>query len=116
MPEPEILRRCAVCGAAFRPTAVFCPQCGNAAPQSSSEAGAPEPRKSRDTVSKSLAPEKSKRNLPEAGIQPQAEKVRKVTGVFIDEATYDPSLRFVLIAVVLFVLFLVLLVLSKIMT
>src|SRR6266481_4369066 len=30
MTEPEILRRCKVCGAASRPGAVFCSQCGNA--------------------------------------------------------------------------------------
>jgi hypothetical protein len=30
MPPPEILRRCAVCGAASRPGALFCQQCGNA--------------------------------------------------------------------------------------
>lgn len=30
MPQPEILRRCVVCGAGSRPGATFCPQCGNA--------------------------------------------------------------------------------------
>src|SRR5229473_6843163 len=30
MPDPEILRRCHACGAAYRPGALFCPQCGNA--------------------------------------------------------------------------------------
>ena len=28
MSEPEIDRRCKVCGAAVRPRSVFCPQCG----------------------------------------------------------------------------------------
>jgi uncharacterized OB-fold protein len=28
MSEPEIDRRCNVCGAAVRPRSVFCPQCG----------------------------------------------------------------------------------------
>jgi len=31
----------------------------------------------------------------------------------MDEAAYDPSLRFVLVAIILFILFLVLLLLSK---
>src|SRR4030095_14243760 len=28
MSEPEIDRRCSVCGAAVRPRSLFCPQCG----------------------------------------------------------------------------------------
>jgi len=40
-------------------------------------------------------------------------KLRKGTTIMMDEAAYDPSLRFVLVAIVLFVLFLVLLLLSK---
>ena len=115
MPEPEILRRCAVCGAASRPSAVFCPQCGNAASRPGSKVEALESVKSPGAAVESRAPEKTTVDLPEPG-PPHAEKVRKVTSVFIDEATYDPSLRFVLVAAVLFVLFLVLLVFSKIMT
>ena len=44
---------------------------------------------------------------------PGVNKLRKGTSIVIDEASYDPSLRFVLIALILFVLFLVLLILSK---
>jgi hypothetical protein len=44
---------------------------------------------------------------------PRVEKLRKVSGIVLDETAYDPSLRFILIAVVLFVLFLVLLFLNK---
>jgi hypothetical protein len=42
--------------------------------------------------------------------------VREISGVVIDEAGYDPSLRFVLVAVVLFVLFLIIVLLNKFIT
>lgn len=42
-------------------------------------------------------------------------KVREISTVVIDEASYDPSARFVLVAAVLFVLFLVILILSEMM-
>lgn len=45
----------------------------------------------------------------------RVEKIRQVSSVVIEEASYDPSLRFVLVALGLFVVFLVLLVLSKVM-
>jgi hypothetical protein len=45
----------------------------------------------------------------------QVEKIRHVSTVMIEEASYDPSLRFVLVAVGLFVIFVILLVLSKVM-
>ncbi len=44
------------------------------------------------------------------------EKLRHISSVVLDEAAYDPSLRFVLVAAVLFVLFLVLLVASEMIT
>ncbi len=45
----------------------------------------------------------------------RVEKIRHVSSAMIEEATYDPSLRFVLVALALFVVFLVLLLLSKVM-
>ena len=42
-------------------------------------------------------------------------QIRQASTVVIEEASYDPSLRFVLVALGLFVLFVVLLVLSKVM-
>jgi DNA-directed RNA polymerase subunit RPC12/RpoP len=45
----------------------------------------------------------------------RVEKIRHASTVVIEEASYDPSLRFVLVALGLFVLFVVLLVLSKVM-
>ena len=46
----------------------------------------------------------------------RVEKIHHVSSVMLEEATYDPSLRFVLVALGLFVLFVVLLVLSKVMS
>ena len=48
------------------------------------------------------------------GVRGRVEKLRKVSSVVIDQAAYDPSLRFLLVAAVLFLLFLVLLILSKV--
>jgi hypothetical protein len=45
----------------------------------------------------------------------RVEKIRHVSTVVIEEASYDPSLRFVLVALGLFMVFIVLLVLSKVM-
>jgi hypothetical protein len=45
----------------------------------------------------------------------RVEKIHHVSSVMLEEAHYDPSLRFVLVAVGLFVLFVVLLILSKVM-
>lgn len=45
----------------------------------------------------------------------RVEKIHHVSSVVFEEAHYDPSLRFVLVALGLFVLFIVLLVLSKVM-
>jgi hypothetical protein len=42
-------------------------------------------------------------------------KLRKASSVVLDQAAYDPSLRFLLVAAALFLLFLVLLILSKVM-
>ena len=42
------------------------------------------------------------------------ERLRHISSFVLDEAAYDPSLRFVLVAAVLFVVFLVLLVISEV--
>jgi len=46
----------------------------------------------------------------------RARKVRELSGVVLDEAGYDPSLRFVLVAAVLFVIFLLIVLLNKFIT
>jgi len=47
-------------------------------------------------------------------VRERVEKIRHVSSVVIDQASYDPSLRFILVAAVLFGLFLVLLIISKV--
>ena len=49
----------------------------------------------------------------EDNVRRPVKKLRKVSGVVIDQAAYDPSLRFLLVAGIMFLLFLVLLILSK---
>ena len=90
MSEPEIARRCASCGVSVRQHAVFCPQCGNPVQQ----------------VEQIMEPQP-----PQEEVRSRVETLR----VVIDQAAYDPSLRFILVAAVLFVIFLVLLILSKVL-
>ena len=45
----------------------------------------------------------------------RVDKIRKVSSVVIDQAAYDPSLRFILVAAALFFLFLFLLIVSKVL-
>jgi zinc-ribbon domain len=133
MSEPEIARRCSACGVSLRQQAVFCPQCGN--PISSQTAtlssvsdtivdSAPGESLSPDpTATQPLnaivppatpAPHRSRRKVPEAGVRGRVEKLRRASSIVIDQAAYDPSLRFLLVAAGLFLLFLLLLILSKV--
>jgi uncharacterized Zn finger protein (UPF0148 family) len=52
----------------------------------------------------------------EGNVAHRVQKLRDASSVVIDEASYDASLRFVLVAVALFILFLVMLLLSKVIT
>jgi len=88
-PQIEIARRCTSCGITVREHAMFCPQCGNPIP-----ATKPAPH--------------------HEGVKAKVEKLRHVSSVVIDQAAYDPSLRFLLVAAAFFILFLVLLILSKV--
>lgn len=94
---PEIARRCSACGVSLRQRAMFCPQCGQKIGD--------EIRDIRDT--QLLEPQ-----IPENASP--IEKIKHVSSVMIDQAAYDPSLRFLLVAAVLFVIFLVVLLLSKV--
>ena len=49
----------------------------------------------------------------EGDVLHRVQKVRQISSVVLDEAGYDPSLRFVLVAAALFLLFLLVLVLNK---
>jgi len=102
MSEPEIARRCTACGASARQGATFCPQCGNPIP----------------TQTQTIVDTAPTRPLPPArppeGVKARVEKLQKFSSVVIDQAVYDPSLRFLLVAAAFFILFLVLLILSKV--
>ena len=49
----------------------------------------------------------------EGDVKQRVQKFREMSSVVIDEASYDPSLRFILVAAALFVLFLVIVLLNK---
>jgi zinc-ribbon domain len=155
MPDPQIDRRCADCGASVRPSAAFCPQCGQPIPSHSTSNDGRKPPDLSETQPLRAVPDIGE-TLPLQSIQDFAEtkslpaltptlvnpppaetnlkparptvhrapapeskgpvgKLRRASSVVIDQAAYDPSLRFLLVAAVLFLLFLVLLIMSKVM-
>ena len=102
MSDPEIARRCTACGVSVRHRAVFCPQCGNPVAQV-------------DTApTEALTPPPPQNPPAPDGVRGRVDQFRKVSSIMIDQAAYDPSLRFLLVAAALFLLFLVLLILSKV--
>lgn len=52
----------------------------------------------------------------EGDVVQRVKKVRQISSVVLDEAGYDPSLRFVLVAAILFILFLVIMLLNRFIT
>ena len=106
MSEPEIARRCSACGASVRQHAMFCPQCGNQIPEASAT--------TVTTVSEPGVKAAPASKVHEDGVRARVEKLRRVSSVVIDQAAYDPSLRFLLVAAGMFLLFLILLILSKV--
>jgi hypothetical protein len=139
---PEISHRCS-CGASVREPAMFCPDCGKPLPKPAgqpepqvvAEASVPGIVKATadesvaaisqtEPVSKAGTYEKAREGLHRASTATRealadnvkrVERIRHVSSVVLEEATYDPSLRFVLVALGIFVVFLVLLLLSKVM-
>ena len=136
MSIPEIIHRCSSCGASLK-TALFCPQCGKAATPTAvppipvaaeersvaaqnlqndsatsvppSVALGPKPGPPK-TVS---APVSAGREMFERKLKPRVDQLRHASSVVLEEAAYDPSVRFVLVVAVLFLLFLALLLLNK---
>ncbi|HKR21813.1 MAG TPA: zinc ribbon domain-containing protein [Pyrinomonadaceae bacterium] len=130
MSEPEIARRCTACGVSVRPNAMFCPQCGNPiAKQETTNSTQTAPTQALHAVT--LADHESTPAAPTQALhQPspaparsgvaenvreRVEKIKHVSHVVIDQAAYDPSLRFLLVAAALFLLFIVLVILSKVL-
>jgi hypothetical protein len=93
-----------------RERAVFCPQCGNPIPQ-----GPVTVTTATETLvdPAPVKPAPPPIRHPE-GVKARVEKLRHVSSVMIDQAAYDPSLRFLLVAAAFFILFLILLILSKV--
>jgi hypothetical protein len=137
MSEPEIARRCSHCGVSLRQRAMFCPQCGQKTGDTDvteTQLLDPEVRDTqilepqiRDTqiIHPQLDdnPSSSRENpSPTASaltgvadnVRDRVGKIRHVSSVMLDQAGYDPSLRFLLVAAVLFVIFIVVLILSKV--
>ena len=111
MSEPEIARRCTACGVTVRQHAMFCPQCGNPIPQQATTTVA----SVADTVvDPAPAPVPVAAPRTHDGVKARVEKLRHVSSIVIDQAAYDPSIRFLLVAAAFFILFLVLLILSKV--
>ena len=132
MSEPEIARRCTACGVSVRKAAVFCPQCGNpiVTHQTTTDAStaqtqalhtvptaddSPEPSRVAPTQALHQAPDPPARTGVVDNVRDRVEQIRQVSSVVIDQAAYDPSLRFLLVAIVLFLLCIVLVILSKVL-
>ena len=122
MSEPEIARRCSHCGVTLRQNAAFCPQCGEQIGDAKvSEAAAiSDGRTTVAPVRENPTPVQPPAVHPAGSasvagnVRGRVEKIRHVSSVVIDQAAYDPSVRFILVAAGLFVLFLVLLIVSKV--
>jgi uncharacterized membrane protein YvbJ len=121
MSEPEIARRCSSCGASVRQRAMFCPQCGNPIQQPETletdasdtiiEHAAPAPEAAQTQAIHSVP---IVHKPADHSVRSRVKQIRKVSSVMIDQAAYDPSLRFLLVAAGLFILTIVLLILSKV--
>jgi len=123
---------------------MFCPECGKALTTADEEKGgtsATAPSDAADsppteavapladgakstTTERGTARERTRERLHRASTAARGaiednvkrvEKIHHVSTVMFEEASYDPSLRFVLVALGLFVVFIILLVLSKVM-
>jgi hypothetical protein len=111
---------------------MFCPQCGNPIVQHQMTADVPtaqtqalhkvttvddsaEPSQTAPTQAIHPAPDHAAPSGVVENVRERVEKIRRVSSVVIDQAAYDPSLRFLLVAAVLFLLCFVLVILSKVL-
>ncbi len=146
MSEPEIARRCHDCGASIRDRAFFCPQCGTSLLDETKALESPGPKvkpreESNRETKASNAPMLEAPTMPlqrpggiamghgsrvktdptpvkprDGRVVQRVEKLRKISTVVLDQAAYDPSLRFLLVAAVLFLVFLIILIMSKLIS
>ena len=72
---------------------------------------APPPGKARKQIQRART---AARDALEDNVRPRVDKIRNASSFVLEEASDDPSLRFVLVAGALFLLFVVLLVISKV--
>jgi len=118
MSEPEIARRCVYCGVSLRERAMFCPQCGKLIPEHESTdtniSAAADTMIDNAPPSTPTAAPVAVHRPTDHSVKARVEHIRKVSSVMIDQAAYDPSLRFLLVAAAFFILFLVLLIASKV--
>ena len=102
---------------------MFCPQCGNEIGDQTTSTSEVAPTQPLSAVTplpptqplSAVTPAPNVATEKEDSVRGRVKKIRKVSSVMIDQAAYDPSLRFLLVAAALFVLFLVLLILSKVL-
>ena len=92
---------------------MFCPQCGKAIPETPVITATTTATTASDTIV-DHAPPPPPPVRHQDGVKGRVEKLRHVSSVVIDQAAYDPSLRFLLVAAAMFLLFLVLLIMSKV--
>ena len=109
---------------------MFCPQCGNPiVKQQATDAPETAQTQALHTVTTVDDSAQTVQTAPTQAIHPtpnpparggvaenvrdRVEKIRHVSSVVIDQAAYDPSLRFLLVAILLFLFFIVLVVLSR---
>lgn len=118
MSDPEIARRCLRCGASIRARAEFCAQCGQAMRSEKSGVIADggsvkmnvEERKTLPGVVVAARDEGRRRKAEE-----RVARMRERSLVVLDEAADDPSLRFVLVAFLIFAIFVIVLLLSLVL-
>ena len=108
MSEPEIARRCTACGASVRQHAAFCPQCGNPIAETAATTT------TTPVIKETIVDTPAAPTVHHDGVRGRVENIRKVSSVLIDQAAYDPSLRFLLVAAAFFILFIVLVIASKV--
>ena len=85
-----------------------------AAPNATESRKAPARAKALGEVGSKIQKVTNKARVVEGDVIQRVQKFREMSNVVIGEANYDPSLRFVLVAAALFVVFLIIVLLNKV--